>query len=203
MIKLTQFFLAIILIVTSITFIEGCSSPVKEKNNIDTILNKFTTGNEEVIISDTIQETNHEIDSIWIRSDFDSAVAVILNGSRAMWGDLKKMDKMYALNSRRILSQKQLTSITDNLSGKNNASYLPSDCFQPYHGIIFYKNGIIRGRFAICFTCGTYVTLPKKNGGINIKSIKHIYDDLKLPTYNWDDSLESGEAKIKYGDFFR
>ena len=89
----------------------------------------------------------------------------------------------------------QLKSIIQHLSGKIPSSYKPSDCFQPYHGFFFYKKGKIKARLAICFSCGTYFSMPQKSGGIDYKLTKQLFRDLELPVYNWDDSTEAQKSK--------
>jgi hypothetical protein len=162
---------------------------------------KKTTSEESEIISDSILY-NQNIDSIWLYSDFDSAVAVILDGSHEIIHDVSKMDKIYSSSSRRKLKETQLKSITSNLSGRVPSSYMPADCFQPYHGFFFYKNGSIKARIAICFSCGTYFSKPKNSGGVNLILTKQLIQDLGLPVYNWDDSTEVKKSKIKYSDYF-
>jgi hypothetical protein len=163
---------------------------------------KKTILEESEIISDSILYNNQNIDSIWLYSDFDSAVAVILNGSHEIIHDVSKMDEIYSSSSRRKLKETQLKSITSNLSGRVPSNYMPADCFQPYHGFFFYKNGSIKARIAICFSCGTYFSKPKNCGGINFELTKQLIHDLGLPVYNWDDSTEVKKSNIKYSDYF-
>jgi hypothetical protein len=170
----------------------GCTSS-NEKANV----------NVELPVELPIDTTKNKIDSFWINSDFDSAVAVILNGDSQILYNILQMDSMYGLHSRRRLSNNQIKLLTDNLSGKLNSEYSPSDCFQPYHGFFFYKNGIIQARLAICFVCGMHTSQPKDNGGINYHTTKQLFAELDLPVYNWDDSLETAQSKIKYQDYFK
>jgi len=142
-----------------------------------------------------------EINSLWKKSDFDSAVAVILNGNRRIMYDMTQMDTNYAFSSRKRLNNIQLKNLTDELSGRKKVGFNPSDCFKPFHGVLFYKKGEIVGRLAICFVCSDYITLPREKGGINLQSIKQTFLDLGLPVYNWDDSLETAQSKVKYKDF--
>jgi hypothetical protein len=151
-----------------------------------------------------IKDSNkRDIDSVWMRSDFDSAVAVILNGKHKIMYNINLMDSIYAIQTRRKLSDHQFDLISAYLSGNKHQDYNPSDCFQPYHGFFFYKNGRIKARLAICFVCGTHFSQPKKNGGLNYPLTKQMFIDWKLPVYNWDDSLETAQSKIKYGDLFK
>jgi hypothetical protein len=174
----------------------NCDSNPKPLDNIE----KPDTAKPMIVI-DSLNYYNYNIDSVWLQSDFDSAVAVILDGSRDIM-DVSKMDKKYSASSKRTLNELQLKSIAQNLSGKVPSSYTPADCFQPYHGFFFYKKGKINARLAICFSCGTYFSKPKNSGGIDYQLTKKIYQDLGLPIYNWDDSTEVQNSVLKYSDLF-
>ena len=159
-------------------------------------------------INTKLSETNNykkEIDSLWQKSDFASAVGVILNGNRRLMSDMNQMDTSYSLSSRRKFNKNQLDALLENLSGKKYFydDTLRSDCFQPYHGVYFYKNGEIKGRLAVCFTCSNYFTSPRKNGGINVFKLIQIFKELNLPTYNWDNPDEMVNLKETYSDYFK
>lgn len=175
----------------------SCESNPK---HIDTI--KIPIKEEPAIVLDSLPQNNKDIDSIWLQSDFDSAVAVILDGSHQIMYDMLKMDKKFSASIKRKLNDIQLKLMIENLSGKVPTNYTPSDCFQPYHGIFFYKKSKIKARLAICFSCRTYFSQPKNNGGINYQSTKQVFQNLGLPIYNWDDSTEVQNSKIKYSDYF-
>jgi hypothetical protein len=143
-----------------------------------------------------------DIDPVWLQADFDSADAVILDGSHELMYDVSKMDTKYTRSGKRKVTDAQLTTISENLSGKNQRNYLPADCFQPYHGFLFYKKGKIAGRLAICFSCRTYFSQPRNCGRINYEATKQIFHELGLPTYDWNDSSEAQNSAHKYSDYF-
>jgi len=156
-----------------------------------------------------------EIDSLWIKSDFDSVIAIILNGDRIIFNNLQMMDSMYSFKSRTKLDSLQRSVLLEELKGKkglylfkgipwpSEEDYSSGDCFQPNHGFLLYKNGKIKGRIAICFVCNNYYTLPLNSGKIYLKNIKEIFKQLNFPTYNWDDENELKNAKVTYGDYFK
>lgn len=187
------------LILGLLIIISSCSTPSKKVEN--------ETVNEAINIEQLEQELykvkTEDIDSVWRVSDFDSAVAVILNGYPSIESDVKKMDTVYAKSSRTRLSPSQLKSLTESLSGEKQGTYSPADCFQPFHGIFFYKKGEITGRIAICFSCGYYVTLPRISGRIDLEKTNQMFLDLGLPAYNWANPEETANSKVKYGDFFK
>ena len=176
----------------------SCESNPKHIENV-----KIPIAEESSIVLDSVfySYSEKDIDSIWLQSDFDSAVAVILDGSHQIMYDVSKMDKKYSTSSEQRLNDLQLKSIIQNLSGKVPSSYMPADCFQPYHGFFFYKNGKIKARLAICFSCGTYFSKPLKSGGIDYELTKHVFEELGFPVYNWDDSTEVQKSKTKYSDY--
>lgn len=143
-----------------------------------------------------------DIDSIWVQSDFDSAVAVILNGDPRIRINLFSMDTLTSKSGKRTLTKSQLQVITNSLSGKVQNNYEPNDCFQPYHGFLFYKNGKIKARVAICFSCKSMYSEPLKSGHLNFNEIKQMFASWNLPTYDWDDSQETMKSKVKYEDYF-
>lgn len=183
-----------LLIVTS-----SCRTPSKKVEN-ETVNEAL---NIEQLKEDLYKVKTEDIDSVWRVSDFDSAVAIILNGYQGIASDVKIMDTSYAKSSRTRLSASHLKSLTESLSGQKQGTYSPADCFQPFHGIFFYKKGEIAGRIAICFSCGYYVTLPRTSGRIDLEKTNQLFLDLGLPAYNWDNPEETAQAKVKYGDFFK
>ncbi|WP_026209742.1 hypothetical protein [Cytophaga aurantiaca] len=181
----------------------SCSEDKKQV--IDTVLpSADTTRKENSTSIDTTTKYVSEVHSIWQKSDFDSAVAVILNGELRILYNVARMDTLYGLSSRRKLSTDQINLVTGYLSGRTrNYDSIRADCFQPYHGIFFYKKGIIKGRLAICFHCNVFAIHPQPAAGLDLDKTKAIFSSLGLPVYNWDDETEVANAKVKYSDFFK
>ena len=74
----------------------SCESNPKPIENVKTPI-----AEEPTIVLDSIfySYSDKDIDSIWLQSDFDSAVAVILDGSHQIM-DVSKMDKKYSASSK-------------------------------------------------------------------------------------------------------
>ncbi len=181
----------------------SCTNETQTEERLSASDKKAVATKLPLVEADSLVYPIKSIDAVWLETDFDSAVAVILDGSHELMYDVSKMDMKYTRKGKRTLTDAQLTTISENLAGKNQRNYLPADCFQPYHGFVFYKKGKITGRLAICFSCGTYFSKPRNCGRIDYQATQRIFEELQLPTYDWNDSSEMQHSKQKYSDYLK
>ena len=98
------------------------------------------------------------------------------------------------------LNKKQMAKVQKAVADHYPAALTPSaDCYQPRHAFIYYdsKHQPI-GAVEICFSCWNYRTSWTLPGPVDLKKLKKIFLELKIPVLDNDDAylaLKNREAK--------
>lgn len=156
-----------------------------------------TDGNESISSQETVVSKKSYK---WIDFEYDSALVFLYGIEKEDTSGNRFPDLIISndsLNPSVVdikgtrLTASQITTININMSSSQKASMV-ADCFDPHHGIVFYKNDSIVGHISICFMCNNLRSYPKpKNGLIEVGKLSRVIKDLGLPVFQSLDDIDT------------
>lgn len=165
--------LTLLLILTSILI--SCNSSTSDEQQ---------TQEKETHTQKELEETKQ-----WIDFEYDSVVAYLYNVDSASYKYSENIVFGDSLSNTIIseysttLSSSEIAKVSQVMSTTPEKEYF-ADCFDPHHGIVFYKQGKIMGHISICFLCDnmhakpeTFVTEPSP------KKFKQLFLDHGIPVF--------------------
>lgn len=145
--------------------------------------------------NERVETPNKEVDAVtWIDFEYDSAQIYLY----ALEGEEKDIfmapividnelnvsvvsEKTATLKSSEI---KTVDRIMGGVTPDQEESLMIASCFEPHHGIVFYKSDSIAAHISFCMMCGTIRSNPDNNGKIDVSKFRSLLKKHDLPLFD-------------------